>query len=354
MTKTIYCDESGFTGYNLLDREQPVFTVASHDIDETRAAEILSTSFPRYRAQEYKFANIWSTANRAGLVEFARHLSNHPAPPFVYMVDKKFAALVKLIDYLIEPQVTGSGHDFYGNGFCWKYSNMVHFGMEQFAPRSLDVLLENYMQFSRNPSSETLAVLHRQLVEMASSADERVGLFLEQMELGARLFDWHEDLASFRSSNELHVTSMLGVISYWRQRFTDDIAVVHDASANFFRRKDVWDTVTSENVPEQDYRLGDGSCVEFPLRVTSTTAMDSVNNRSVQLSDVLAGITARHFSFNTQGDERRFVDEVIEAGLKFVEFDGVRPGTVFPDPFPPGPLDGPDVLDQMVGIMSDD
>lgn len=35
--KTIYCDESGFTGYNLLDPAQPVFAIASACIEEGEA-----------------------------------------------------------------------------------------------------------------------------------------------------------------------------------------------------------------------------------------------------------------------------------------------------------------------------
>ena len=73
-TRTIYCDESGFTGYNLLDPAQPVFAVASAVVDERRAEEILKHSFPRYQGPEFKFANIWGSRNRAGLLTFASHL----------------------------------------------------------------------------------------------------------------------------------------------------------------------------------------------------------------------------------------------------------------------------------------
>jgi hypothetical protein len=73
-TRTLFFDESGFTGYNLLDPAQPIFAIASADIDEKRADEILRASFPRYRGAEFKFSNIWGSNNRAGLVTFADHL----------------------------------------------------------------------------------------------------------------------------------------------------------------------------------------------------------------------------------------------------------------------------------------
>lgn len=42
---TLYFDKSGYTGYNLLDPRQPVFVVASSDVGDEEALEILSAAF---------------------------------------------------------------------------------------------------------------------------------------------------------------------------------------------------------------------------------------------------------------------------------------------------------------------
>jgi hypothetical protein len=42
--KTLYFDESGFSGYNLLDKAQPIFTVASADVAPDEAERILKVS----------------------------------------------------------------------------------------------------------------------------------------------------------------------------------------------------------------------------------------------------------------------------------------------------------------------
>jgi len=60
--------------------------------------------------------------------------------------------LTKINDFLIEPVVHESGHDFYAEGYCWKYANYIHFGFDQLAPPELyDSLVRNYQRFSRNP-----------------------------------------------------------------------------------------------------------------------------------------------------------------------------------------------------------
>jgi hypothetical protein len=352
MVKTLFFDESGFTGYNLLDPSQPIFAVASADVDEQLALDILRDAFPRYQGPEFKFANIWNSRNRAGLRTFASRFADLSQNVFVYMIDKRFGVLTKIVDFLIEPIITNAGFDFYDEGFCWKYANYIHFGITQVATPELYIALTNaYQAFSRNPTAETLTQLQWQLGVMEESADERVRVFFEQMAMGARAFHAFHDLASFKGSDELQLTTMLAIISHWRILYKDDFAIIHDDSSNFLRSADLWRRITSNNVPRQLHRSGDGSLTEFPLRVTSTTPMDSKASRSIQFCDILAGLSARHFSPLTKDDDRAFMDELIDSGLKELSFNGIRPEPVFPDRIPPKPLAGPDVVDQMAGII---
>ena len=133
-TRTIYFDKSGFTGYNLLDPAQPIFVVASAAIAAKRAAEILSEAFPGYQGPEIKFKNVWNGKHRAGLLHFVAQLPAFEDLAFIYMIDKRFAVLTKIVDFLIEPYITDAGYDFYDDGFCWKYCSYIHFGLTQFAP----------------------------------------------------------------------------------------------------------------------------------------------------------------------------------------------------------------------------
>lgn len=349
--KTLYFDESGFTGYNLLDPIQPIFTIASTDIDEKYAEQILLESFPKYKGDEFKFTNIWPSTNRSGFIKFGEHLGGLKENAFTWMIDKKFAVLTKIVDFLIEPYITNSGYNFYADGFCWKYANYIHFGFEQFAPPELyQSLVDSYQLFSRTPTPDNLRRLQVTLNLMASSSTEPVNLFLEQMAIGADLFHKFHNIDTFKGSDELQLTSMLAVVSHWRKNAADDFEVVHDATSNFFRRKELWDKITNNNVPKQLHPLGDGTFVEYPLRVVSTRSENSKHNRSIQFCDLLAGIVSRHFYPGLDADTRKFLDDVIEAGMKNIDYNGIRPGLDFPD-FPPKKADGPDAVDQMTQII---
>ena len=173
--RTLYFDESGFTGHNLLDPNQPIFVIASTDINPGTAEQILRRAFPRYRGAEFKFSNIWRSSHKRGLVEFARHLDSTDHRTFVWMVDKRFGVLTKAVDFLFEPYITDAGFDFYADGFCWKYTNYIQFGLTQFAsPQLHEHLLNSYQSFSRRPSADTLRLLQIRLGELAETDDESV------------------------------------------------------------------------------------------------------------------------------------------------------------------------------------
>jgi hypothetical protein len=351
--KTLYFDESGFTGYNLLDPDQPVFMIASSDLAEQEAADILQRAFPRYQAPEFKFSNIWaSNRNRRGLIEFGRACATLGARAYMWRTDKRFAVLTKVIDFLIEPYLHDMGYDFYADGFARKYSNYIHYGLTECGePALYDSIIRAYQEFSRAPSEAGLERLQIRLRLMANSLEEPLSIFLDQMAIGAEVFERYRSVESFTGADELYVTTMLAIIGHWRQRSPDDFAVVHDDSAHFFRHREMWETITSPNVPPQMHVAGDGSEVPYPLRVVSTTPTPSEQSRSIQFCDVLAGVSAKIFDERIEGDDRQLLNDAIVAGLGELTFNGIRPEPEFPDRIPPPPLDGPDAVDRMVGVI---
>lgn len=179
-------DESGFTGHNLLDPQQPFFVVASTDINEDDSESILKSSFPGYQGEEFKFQNIWgSNRGRIGLIELARQLSDLSDNIFVWVNDKKFVALTKILDHFIEPYIHNAGYDFYADGFCWKYSNYIHFGFEKFAsPDLYESLIQAYQKFSRNSCINELQNLQHYFRTLADSIDNEVTISLNKWHLG--------------------------------------------------------------------------------------------------------------------------------------------------------------------------
>jgi len=284
-TIPLFFDESGFTGIDLLNPDQPHFCVGTSRIEDEVASEILRESFPRYQGTEYKFSNIWRRPrNRAGLAAFANRLSKLSDQLFVYWIDKRFCVLTKLVDFLIEPPAHAAGFDFYQGGFAPKYCNMWFYGMKFIAESELyESTIQAYQKFGKNPTLTTLRNLRTSLHIMAKSVPDELRVFYQAAALGADTFLEFHDLQTHEASNEIQLTTVLQCVSRWRNRLDGDFAVFHVQSSNFFRSSDLWQRVTSVEVPEQRHEFAFGEVSQYPLRVVSTAAIDSKTSYAIQL-----------------------------------------------------------------------
>lgn len=352
--KTIYFDESGFTGYDLLNEEQPIFAISSTDISPQNAEHILKTSFPKYQGDEFKFSNLWRSTNKQALINFSQNMAPHKESVFTWINQKKFTVLALMVDRLIEPYMTDAGYDFYADGFCWKYTNYIYFGLTEISKaRLFDELVNDYQKFSRQPSSKELQKLQMKLEKTAKNLPKKdpAKIFIEQFSMGAKVFERYHQIETFKDTNETQFSAMIAIIAHWRKKHSEDFIAVHDAAANFLRRRDTWDRITNSNVPKQLHRGGDGSYVEFPLRVRQTISADSKYNYAIQLCDIMSGLASKVFNPNLPPEDRTFIDDVLQVGFGKLQYNGIRFQAIFPDKIPPRELTRPDVVDQMVEIV---
>lgn len=241
-----------------------------------------------------------------------------------------------------------AGFNFYAHGYCWKLANLIHFDLTRLCPpESYDALLHGYQAFSRQPSRESLVAFQETLGSLNTGGSETVETIFGNVRAGTNRFERYHTFHEFAGSDELHVSTLMASIGWWRRHFEDDFEIVHDASANFFRRKGLWDRIGNDGQPAEIQVAGDGTEVEFPLKVIATNQVDSKNSPSVQLCDLIAGLVAREMNPNLGQDDRLFLDQLIEHGLGRLDWNGVRPQEVFPDRDLPIRRDGPDVIDQL-------
>ena len=344
----IYFDESGYTGSDLLNPDQPFFSVASVDVKEHEARSILQTSFPEYQGKEFKFTRLFRRPrHRLALVAFSEQLSQIANRAFIYSCDKKFAALVKAVDLLVEPLLHDRGWDFYANGFNRRYVNTFHFVLCRFGGTQVyDSIVRWYDRFSRNPNAIEL----HHIRQMADSFPREIASFIHMLVVGAEYSYESDDSISHTIDNEIQLACVLALVNHWRQRISGAIEIVHDASTNFFRQIEQWKKITSVDVDKATVKTEDGRRITFPLGVVSTQVGDSANSYSLQLCDMIAGLSNQlyRYSGRVESGWRR---EIIEAGWGELSVDGIRPGGEFVEGLPTK-LDGPDFVDQFITAIS--
>lgn len=124
----IYCDESGFTGENLLHDEQTIFSYASISCDETKAEEFVKYIIKKYKIQttELKGTNLLTQKSGKGkeaILELLRHFNGKYK---VSIHNKKFALACKFFEYIFEPVIANSSTLFYKNDFHLFIANFLY------------------------------------------------------------------------------------------------------------------------------------------------------------------------------------------------------------------------------------
>lgn len=347
-THTIYFDESGYTGPDFLNPDQPIFTVASVDLEDVAARTLLQTSFPKYRAHEFKFTRILSRpSHRSCLVSFSELLSTISDRAFVYICNKKFAAFAKATDLLIEPMAHDLGLDFYADGFARRYVNMFYHVVHILSgARLYDAIVQWYDRFSRNPTEEGVQPLR----SIESTCPEQVRPFMSALVSGAEYYTADNSAIPLLADNDIQATCVLSSLCHWRSRTNREIQIVHDDSSNFFRQLPVWNFVTSSDVKPETITYENSRAITFPLRVDQTRRGNSADSYSLQLCDMIAGLAA-YLSRESTSADAALKNEVAEAGFGLLNGDGIRPGSELIDG-PPPRLDGTDVIDQFVRAVA--
>ena len=89
--KTLFFDESGYTGNNMLDQNQPVFTLATLDIQNCEARELLENSFQDYSGAEFKFIKIGAQKRyREDILRFSEKIGKLKKRIFICVCEKNF------------------------------------------------------------------------------------------------------------------------------------------------------------------------------------------------------------------------------------------------------------------------
>jgi hypothetical protein len=157
-------------------------------------------------------------------------------------------------------------------------------------------------------------------------------------------------LEDFEDSSEIQVTSVFSTVTWWRQQRREDFALVHDESSAFLKQRDLWQTMLRDDFEAPPFPIANGSEVELPLRVRSTTAVRSQESPAVQLCDVLAGLGAKAGPGLIGGTRDPFIVELVEAGAGELTYSGVMPHALYVKG-PPPRREGPDMVDRMVELL---
>jgi hypothetical protein len=266
MTFEIACDESGFSGSNLLDPASPVITHASVDLDVPAAADLIAVLRARLRRRsEYKSNQLLRPEQRPALEWLLGELLGHA---YVHSIDKTAYVAARVIELFTEEPSYG-----WGTSLGTDHSGAVA------ALRHRTGFLAAFVDLSRTKRVRLMdhAAVDRFFATMPADVPVLRELTRARVEgVMQRLIDEDPEIPP---PLEPLVPALASTILHWSAGVRS-VAVVHDEQ--------------SALTPGRVARLGAFLAERVdPPPLRSFVQVDSRDDPRVQVADFLAGIARR-------------------------------------------------------------
>jgi len=278
-------DESGYTGFDLLNADQRFQGAVAVAISNEDAANLISEHFPNLQAPELKYRSLSRRpANHPRLLALHRDLLTH-YKCVTYVCDKRFLLLLMFLDHAVEPFYYERGMNFYADGQNYAMASLLSVvGPTILGQPAFDCLLASFQR----------------------AVKEKTPAALNALVTAARATKWHEfpealgPLAKFASPECLSEIAKPGVntdaalvvlqslISRMEVMADGPYRVEHDQSKNLLTYHDLLQRFI-EHDQDVEFRQTEITSVKFPLKLVEVTQVDSKASPAVQLADVLIG-----------------------------------------------------------------
>jgi hypothetical protein len=317
---TIYCDESGFTGNNLLNQQQQFFAYSSVAIEAADARSLVEHIVDTHKLQgvELKFKNLQKSAN--GHRAISGILESLEGRCLIVGCNKRFALAAKFFEYIFEPVLAENSKLFYDNGFHRFIANFIYISfLVQDSAKSLLADFESFMRTKDHASFERLFNIQRRelLDELMQCIFDFARRYTEPiLEEIQRL---HRDDGVGKWTLDLTGTALFSMLTTWGERFPK-LKVYCDASKPLEYVPEMLNVMVGRST---EYIEVEGTKKPITFNLVEKIQLCGSSESGIQLADIVAGTA---YSVMTKSDDVRLQKDWIN----FVNAHS-HPNCLFPD-----------------------
>lgn len=280
-------DESGYTGFDLLNRDQRFQGAAAIAISDEDAARLIREHFPTLKAAELKYRALSRRpGNHPRLLGLLRDVLKE-RPSVAYVCDKRFLLILMFVDYAVEPFYHARGFDFYADGQNHAMASLLATAGPTLLGRdAFDALLSTFQAAMKAKTPESL----RDLVAAARATRWR-----ELPEALGPLAQYAapeclDAVATPGVTTDAAMVVLQALITRMEAMANGPYRVEHDQSKNLATYHDLLERLIA-HTELVEFRQSEIATLRFPLKLTEVRQVDSRNSAAVQLADVLIGAT---------------------------------------------------------------
>lgn len=301
---TIFCDESGYTGPDLLDSQDPYFSFATVAVSADEAADLVARLIKEYGVQggELKGRRLLKYAKgRRAVEEIFTELEGRFK---VSLFEKRYALACKFYEYVFEPPLATHSLVFYALRFHLFISNLLYLHFTQ-SGRYAERIFAEFQEFMRSFDENKLVYLNGKLqLADAPPALELIGAFAVSNFASVR--DEMEAVvgSSGKWTLDLTSTGLHSLLGEWAEIY-DTLDVTCDDSKPLAASKGVIDAMIGNDRKAYTTVFGERRRLTYNLARPITLAK-SIETPGIQLADVIAAATAAIFESPRDSDHDSF------------------------------------------------
>ncbi len=311
----VYGDEAGNTGPELLDPNQPVFALAFTDLTPDEARSVLATIDTA--ASEVHVADLLRRKGGATrLHQFFDHPLVTPSRVRTYVTHKEHMVVTKIVDLLIENVAHSLDFDLYRDGLNIVLGNRIYAVLHELvdAPRRL-TFLRSFVALARRTDDATIETFYRQAAELRQAIDPQHHevcdeFFVPLMFSQAIVRDVFDGSRNDRYTLDPIIPSTFVLAYEWAKKYPQGFKLVHDDAKTLRLKEPELRVFMSERLAGIEVGYDERKHpAQLPIRELAFASSHS--EPSIQVADVVAGLTMRAFAARAQGKTGAAVDQLI-------------------------------------------
>jgi hypothetical protein len=278
-------DESGYTGFDLLNGDQRFQGASAIAIGNDDARRLIKEHFPRLQATELKYGALSRRpGNRPRLFGLLNELlSSYKS--VTYVCDKRFLLILMFLDYAVEPWYYERGGDFYKDGQNYAMGSLLAVaGPTLLGKSEFEALLVAFQRATKEKSAAALRGL------VAAARRTKWQEFPEAIGPLARdaAPECLSAIATPGVTTDAAIVVLQSLITRMEVMSAGPYRVEHDQSKNLETFHDLLQRFI-DHEEEIELRQSAIASFKFPLKLTEVTQVDSKTSPAVQLADVMIG-----------------------------------------------------------------
>ena len=310
-------DESGNTGQDLTNPDQPIFSLASVCLSDSDAENILKT-LKTQQKQEVKFTSLLqSQSGQQRIISLFQSEHINPNNVKLSVIHKSCMIIGKVVDLLVESLAHRDGIDLYKRGANIALTNLLYTTLPVVCGEgNFELFQKSFIEMIRRKNATSIQEFYNRCRIMYKSC--KLPHFKPLIATIIATEDIVLDVLSVVDNTALDpaVTSFVAHLAYWTTQLNREFDLVHDVSKPLEQKEEMLSYLMSKD--ETEIEVGyDRRKYKLPFKASGIQFGDSKQIRQLQIADIIAGAGSYWCrGFTCEGIDKNFPQALEQSGIR--------------------------------------